>query len=96
MSELLDSHELDYTRLVLRSVYTASMSLTFEVTLNSSNFGDEEFVSFQSYFSDDLFTLGGFAVEEDNRGLLGVESSGKHKHIHVRSMAIHAQFVAKS
>ena len=79
MSDLLDSHELDYTNVALQSVYTIT-SLTFEITLNSSSFGDEEFISFQSFFSDDVFALGGFAVEEDNRGLLGVQSSGKQSH----------------
>ena len=77
MSELLDSHELDYVTIALQSVYITT-SLTFEVALNTSSFGDEEFVSFQSFIFEDAFTLGGFAVEEDNRGLLGVESSGKH------------------
>ena len=80
MAGLLSDYNVPYTTVSLQSVYIASVSLTFEVTLNSSASEYEEaFSGFLNFFNIELTSFGGFAVLPGARGSLGVIPSGKEE-----------------
>ncbi len=81
MAVILMENNVSFVRVSLQSKFVASVSLTFEVILNSSV---EDFqsslTSFLEYFTTDLTTLGDYSVFEGGRGSLGVIPSGMGEH----------------
>ncbi len=81
MAVILMENNVSFVRVSLQSKFVASVSLTFEVILNSSV---EDFqsslTSFLEYFTTELTTLGDYSVFEGGRGSLGVIPSGIGEH----------------
>ncbi len=77
MTAILTERSVSFTSVTLLSVYIASISLTFEVKLNSSTDYTSGVSEFMEYFNDESFQLGEYNVFEGSRGLLGIVPSGK-------------------
>ncbi len=76
MAAILTDRNVSFMSVTLLSVYVASISLTFEVKLNSSTDYTSNLNEFVEYFNNELHALAEYDVFEGSRGLLGVVPSG--------------------
>ncbi len=76
MTAILIDRNVSFTSVTLLSVYVASISLTFEVKLNSSTDYMSGVNQFMEYFNNELHALAEYNVFEGSRGLLGIVPSG--------------------
>ena len=64
----------------LQSSYVASLSVSFEVILNSPlEQQSSSLVDFNNYLSGMFLTFAGFPVRDGNRGLMGISNACKFK-----------------
>ncbi len=77
MENLLRENGVPFVSVTLQSVYVASVSLTFQVALNSTvNNYEDRLSQFLTYFNTELDTFADYFVLEGGRGTLGVIPSG--------------------
>lgn len=78
MAIVLSDNSVPFTRVNLISFYIASISLTFEVELNSSvqNYQDIS-TYFLDFFTYEFYALGDYYIFQGSRGSLGIIPSGK-------------------
>ena len=77
MRELLDQYGVQYTQVTLQSAYIASVAVTFAITLDDASAQNPEpLTQFVNFFTNDLQTLAGFAVQNGSRGTLGIIPTG--------------------
>ena len=77
MRELLDQYGVQYTQVTLQSTYIASVAVTFAITLDDASAQNPEpLTQFINFFTNDLQTLAGFAVQNGSRGTLGIIPTG--------------------
>lgn len=78
MAGILVENGVPFVEVRLQSVYIASVSLTFEVVLNSTiDDYQDSLGGFLEYFNTELNTFGDYFVLEGGRGSLGVVPSGE-------------------
>lgn len=81
----LDEFNVTYTDVTLQSVYIASVSLTFVISVPESVVSDPTSLnSFLIFFTTELETLGGLPVLEGRRGSMGVNPAGILPMLHIK------------
>ncbi len=76
LARILTENNVSFTSVTLLSVYVASISLTFEVKLNSLADHRSGLAEFMEYFNSGFDTLGDYNIFEGSKGSLSIVISG--------------------
>ncbi len=76
LARILTENNVPFTSVTLVSMYVASISLTFEVKLNSSTDNQSGLAEFMDYFNSEFDILGDYNLSEGSKGSLSIVLSG--------------------
>lgn len=76
IAEHLNESSVSFSSVTVVSAYIASVSLTFEVKLNSSENYQSNLDDFLHYFNDELTILGEYAIQDGSKGSLVIVPAG--------------------